>query len=154
MTDYKSSYWQERNARRRHRYHNDPEYREAQLAREREKRVTPLFDPRSRKEKLFAYCTPYMIEDKKRFTMSVQQLSVFLNRSEKSVRKWIDKGLFPAPPHMIAVEKLRVSVYYANEVSALINVLGDHLSKTPYYGAYHTEVRERLFAAMESVDNE
>lgn len=144
----------DRNARRRERYHNDPIYRQKIIEHERAKRERPTFDCRENLPKLATIGTVRNVgeehEGRAELTFTIEEAARALGRTPKSLYKYFTKGLFPRPDHKVkGPTGMEQEAYTEEQMRALVNAFGVHQSQTPYYGTYHEETKNALFAAMQ-----
>lgn len=156
----KKRWWGEaRNARRRERYHNDPEYRARIQEQARKKfleRGTPKESLRLHgiKDKISSYgkVREVTMEDgavKSMMVLTSEELANVLGKTPNMVYRWRSSKKLPYGV-MTAVEgRAVVTVYSEAEVYAMVSVLADHFGRRLYYHDSHEETRKALFTAVD-----
>lgn len=151
-SDKKAQWSKDRNDRRRQRYENDPEYRDAQKAARR--------DGYQKRNKEELNCTANLAHVGQSGAMMAVSLNnssfvigrVFtqadaakmLNRRPQVFYRWHQRGIFPNP----VLHDDKGNFYYSDEeVTNFIKIMGEHQAQTPHYRIDHDDTRERLFAA-------
>lgn len=155
-------YAKQHNAKRREKYHSDPEYRQRALKRARvmdspnlEYRNEML--ERARIVSTFGKVRKITVEPKgnKRtmLVLTIDEIAEAFGRKKFVIKRWRDEDKFP-DSNLVTIHEDsgdEVPVYLAEEIVAALIVMADHFSETPYYHPAHVETKSRLFAAMEKV---
>ncbi len=154
-----AQWWLERNARRRKRYATDPDYREQQVEKTREqyRKGRKLVD---RPTCLSNLSTILYFGEKRtvtvdeevrlRITFTTEELANALNRNVEVIYRWFRKNMFPDPVvKLVEVDNQHGYVYTLTQVQKLVEVMGNHQGRTPYYRQDHTDTRAALFEAMD-----
>jgi hypothetical protein len=164
MLARKHRWWgAERNARRRERYRQDREYREKTIQtvrsaywRTRVEEGAPVRqdDCRANLEslnligqvrELRAGAQPMV----QALTFTMDEAGEALTRNAQVLYRWIMADMLPGPVYEARNHRNRwQAVYTEPELRALLEVFGDHQTRSQYYRIFHTETRERLFAAV------
>lgn len=173
--EQKRRWYEARDARRRIRYSEDPEYRDQRRAASREdfrkrNNVDPsdFRDCRKNYDHLddFGKLRVIAIGDEleEHLTFNVAEVAQALGNYNKTIiRRWISKDMMP-PPVLMATDVTgsfgretgtsEVQVYLEDEVKAMIEVLGPHQSQYRYYRADHRDTVDLLYDAIGVVRNE
>jgi hypothetical protein len=161
----KKRWWgPERNARRRERYHQDTLFREKTIQTVRDKyRKTraeeglPVRqdDCRSNLDRLrmIGQVRELRVDAQRTvraLTFTVDEFGEALTRNAQVLYRWISADMLPGPVFEARNHRNRwQSVYTVQEVRAMIEVFGSHQEQSQYYRSFHTETRDKLFAASE-----
>lgn len=155
-----AKWWQERNARRRKRYATDPDYREAQVEKTREqyRKGRKLMARTSCLDNLstilhFGEKRTVTVDEevRLRITFTTEELANALNRNVEVIYRWFRKGMFPDPViKLVEVDNQHGYVYTLPQMQKLVEVMGSHQQRTPYYRQDHTDTRAALFEAMDA----
>jgi hypothetical protein len=171
----KAKWFAARDVRRRHRYADDPDYRDARREASREdfrKRqgmdMSALRDSRKNLDKLDDFGKPREIvvagEAEVFLTFTINELAKVLGDYNPTIiRRWISNDKLPAP--ILSVNEATgsfgreggtsdVQVYTEPEVAAIIEVLGSHQAKFANYRSDHTDTTRLLYDAVEIIRNE
>lgn len=162
----KLRYWgPERNAQRRERYRQSKEYREKaiQLGRETYRKVREaqglqvrLEDCREQLPRLGEIGVTRAVLSPDGpvplLTFSVDELAVALSRNPQVLYRWMAAGMLPRPVVRAVNDRKRVNaVFLEAEVRALMEVFGEHQTKSAYYRSYHEETRDKIAEAVSRV---
>lgn len=157
---------EDRNKRRRERYHADPEYRRKAIQSARKQQRKRLSSEWTNCEENFALVESMGAMQKvllpggriaNLLTFSEQTVARLLGKVRegknpgKSLSPWIRAGKWPEPVYRLVKtngEPSSFRVYLEKEVRALMAVFSEHQRDTPYYHESHVETRNRLFAAV------
>lgn len=146
----RTEYFKEYNAVRRERYHNNPEHRQRILEREREryrktyKPVKKGYGSNAGKASKYAVSCLVLTEDGNYIPMgvlTVPRMSEFLGVTYFTLRRWIERGLFPAPNKE---SKCRRAFYTQHEANGLARVLYAKMRGAKFKDT-DTEVTKALF---------
>lgn len=153
-TAAKQKVYKDRNARRRARYAEDPNYRKGIIARERSKRKT---EPQDCRENLAILETLGNVREYTNakgvvdtgLTFTVEEAGKALYRTPKSLYKYFTNNLFPRPNHTVkGPTGMTQAAYTEQQMRRLIVTFGDHIAETPYYGPYHKDTCRALMACI------
>ena len=155
-----AQWWLERNARRRKRYATDPDYREQQVEKTRGqyRKGRELVVRTSCLDNLstimhFGETRTVTVDEKeqRRITFTTEELANALNRNVEVIYRWFRKGMFPDPVvKLVDVDNQHGYVYTLTQTQKLVEVMGNHQGRTPYYRQDHTDTRAALFEAMDA----
>lgn len=162
-------YWgPERNAERRKRYREDPEYRNKireqvrdTYRRQRMEMGLPVrtSDCRENIGDLDMIGEERSVilmsgEEVDMLTFTVEELAKGLERSQQVMYRWFASGQFPRPVVQVRLPNNHPqTVYSYEEAKALLNVFGEHQEESQYYRKIHNKTREKLFAAVNLIRN-
>ena len=158
-----------RNARRRERYEQDPDYRAKHRAksldylREQHGISTDFRDCRANIDILDAIGDVRTVkwDGGEYLTLTTEELAKALGEySVTNVRRWITNGQLPEPVVPCDVqtdtfgrkgETTEMFVYLEDEIKALMEVLGPHQTDYHYYRKSHRATIEKVFEAVNAV---
>lgn len=163
IQERKQRWWgPERNARRRARYQQDCLFRERTIQtvrgsyrRQKEEHGVTVRqnDCRANLARLheIGQLRTCSTSSDKVLTFTIDEIAIALFRNTQVLYRWISSGMVPAP----AAEALNgrnrwQTIYTQAEARALLETFGDHQARSQYYRTFHTETRNRLFAAVEA----
>lgn len=87
-------------------------------------------------------------------TFTTEELAQAFDRSQQVLYRWVAAGLLPRPAVLAATPSNRNQpVYTHEEAEAFLNLFGQHQETSQYYRKYHTETRDKLFAAATRIRN-
>lgn len=146
---------EERNALRRKRYAEDPEVRQRAIESTRETyRVANggLIDPTTclgNLEDLEKFGTKRRLAGgkKSRTTFSIGELARAMNRRPEVVYRWVRSNMLPHPNLRLEEPLARTHwfVYSLDQARGMVEVMGKHQERTPYYRKDHDGTRHHLF---------
>lgn len=167
IEERKNRWWgEDRNARRRERYQNDPAYRAKAITqvrtsyrKSREDAGLEVRDEDCRQNikriHEFGLIRELRVDEERTvrmLTFASKELARCLDRNPQVVYRWISSGLVPGPVNKARNTRNRwEQVYTPDEVRAIMNVFGEHQQTSQYFRSYHTETRDKMVAALEVV---
>lgn len=153
----------ERNERRRQKYLEDKDFREKEKARarvvSREPGPPSADNPLTNITRLSSFGTMREVvtpagETRSMVCMTTQELAKVLFRTVHILYRWRQQGKWPKSVLVTKVEGgTGTDVYSVPEVKAMVRVIGEHLTKTPYFHNTHTDTAKALSEAAEAVRN-
>jgi hypothetical protein len=161
----KDQYWgEERNARRRQRYQEDPAYRQGVLQRARQAQfgtrraagfeVSEGEDCRRNIPMLDAAAQTRDIEQDgvalgSAKAVTVDELAQALNRDPQVLYRWMGKGMLPRPVFEARNGRNRLqAVFTLAEARAIVTVFGEHQETSLYFRSTHTGTIHRINQAV------
>jgi hypothetical protein len=163
----KKEYWgEERNARRRKRYADDPQYRADVLQRARQTQfqkrreagmeVREDEDCRDNLGKLGSFEKRAIHLGETEFgtdrAVTAEDLAMLLNRNPQVLYRWMGTGMLPRPLFEIYNDRNRKQAVYLNdEARAILTVFGEHQQTSLYYRASHVDTINRIHRAVGAV---
>lgn len=156
----KAKYWgPDRNAKRRQKYAEDKEHREALIAREREKyRKTREEQGQSVRSEdcrenigalkhLGALRVARFPDGSEVYTntLTLEEFGKAIGRDVQVLYRWMGEEMFPRPTLLSRIGNRDQAVFTETETTALLGVFGEHQERSQYYRNYHEETRQRLF---------
>lgn len=162
IEDQKSRWWgEERNKRRRERYHSDPNYREQRRQQAREsyrRRNSARVDEDCREnlgrlKEVGEYRTVQLApgaEEQVLLTFNTKELAGLLNRNTNILYRWQSSGVLPKPvvPNR---DFGGIPVFTEPEVRALMEVFGNHQQVTQYLRAKDKTTIRAFYDALAKV---
>lgn len=134
---------EDRNEQRRHRYRNDPEYRNKLKEQNRRAYWSRKDKVASRPRKL----TGTKRRLRKQVTvlggesyLTIKGMAIVLDRNENALRRWIGDGRFPAPDKDVR----GVPLYTLQQAEGMLGVLREHFAEFSYYRRNHSQTMRRL----------
>lgn len=163
---YTGAWYDERNERRKKRYHNDPDYRSTanKSAREGYRKTAGVrepFDPRQNIGMLepgegcagTMRALSHIPDAGPVLTFTKAELALIFNRPTKQIQQWAADGRIPSP--MVrgrsTAERTWTEVYTQAEARAIVDALGEFLSQLIYFRTDHREVIDACRAAVTKV---
>lgn len=159
---YTGDWYDQRNQRRKETYHTDPEYREKVNSESRDgyrerAGVEMPFDPRDNRAKYVSMGKLRQIEnegDNATLCFTKSELADVLGRPTKQVQQWAADGRLPPPVKrgkVVGMERNWIAVYTPEEVGAIIDSIGEHLSQMIYYRKDHVDAIKAVHVAIDGV---
>lgn len=150
-----------RNERRRQKYAEDKAFREREKARARVVNREPSppspDNPIRNISRLSSFGAVREVvtpsgDVRKIVCLTTQELAKVLFRTAHILYRWRQQGKWPKPVLVTKVESgTGTDVYSLPEVREMVRVIGDHLTKTPYFHNTHVETAKALHEAAEAV---
>ena len=156
----KAKYWgPDRNAKRRQKYAEDKDHREALIAKEREKyrksreeqgqsvRSEDCRENIGALKHLGALRVARFPDGSEvyRDTVTLEEFGKAIGRDVQVLYRWMGEEMFPRPTLVSRIGNRDQAVFTDAEATALLGVFGEHQERSQYYRNYHTETRDRLF---------
>lgn len=167
IAERKARWWgEDRNARRRERYANDPAYREkavkqvrSNYERTKESKGIPsrsrnCLENLPRLTEIGSIREVQLADERtvRMLTFQVRELGDALERNGAVVGRWISANLMPAPIYKAKLPGgTKAAVYTVNEVRAIMEVFSEHQQISQYIRAHHTEFRDKVGAKLDAV---
>lgn len=160
---YTGEWYQQRNERRKEKYHTDPEYRETanKLARdgyrENHGKQRP-FDPRDNLPALASFGTERTLDHGEmiKLTFSKAEVAAVFNRPVKQIQQWAADGRIPASVQrakVVGKERNWIDIYHEDEVRAMVEALGPFLADLIYFRCDHVDAIKAVHEAVAGVRN-
>lgn len=164
IAERKQRWWgEERNARRRARYHEDAEYREKTIKAvktryrvvRQEQGVEVRDDDASEnlaelrmigQEREVRLREDRIVQE---LTFTVEEIAKAVDRNPQVIYRWLQNGMLPKAVYEGRNMRNRWhTLYTVHEARAIMMVFSAHQCRSQYYREVHTDTRDRMFEAV------
>lgn len=146
-----------RNARRRAKYQEDGDFREKEKERarvvSREPGATAANNPLTNVSRIGSFGEKRTVvmpggRVEEMVCLTTNELGPVLFKSVHILYRWRQAGKLPKP---VLATKAGVDVYSVQEVRQIVRILGEHLTKTPYFHNSHTKTAKDIQTAVDGI---